>query len=304
MKIATGFGRCIICLSGQPGSWEHIIPRSIGGTLQARVLCDRCNHTLGSELVSKLKGDPSIRLAMEQLRNRIPSLYARTYRKAPFTGKAMDGSVIRFSIAEGQGRVIAGRGAQDSVIRDTREAAEALGTKLTRLGLPPHEVSHWQRAFAELEDGVPLRVPSGDLFVKKPVPRLFPEFTGQHIDDRLHVLVALEFLALLEGNRIYNQALNPVRGYVSAGIPSTHVSVEHLAAGRTADTFHAIVVAPEESAVHVEVRLFRWIVFRVTFRGYRYSGPDSVYLEDLQSSRGLFSWTRAEARLGRWLTTA
>ena len=68
MRVEFDFAKCIICLERSPGSWEHVIPRSLGGRLQARILCKKCNSELGSQIISSLQSDPSIRFAFENLK--------------------------------------------------------------------------------------------------------------------------------------------------------------------------------------------------------------------------------------------
>jgi len=67
--------RCLLCRSREPDSWEHVLPSYVGGRLQVRVLCTKCNSVTGAKLVSQLKWDPGIRLAAESLAPRIPALY-------------------------------------------------------------------------------------------------------------------------------------------------------------------------------------------------------------------------------------
>ena len=81
MKIDTGFRKCIICLENAPDSWEHIIPQSIGGRLQANILCKKCNSELGNMLMSKVKSDPSIRLAIKALKDIIPELFEQIEKR-------------------------------------------------------------------------------------------------------------------------------------------------------------------------------------------------------------------------------
>ena len=86
------------------------------------------------------------------------------------------------------------------------------------------------------------------------------------------------------------------------GIEAEIVTVEHFAAGRKYDIFHVLTVTPIEGAIRIDIRLFRWIAYVVTFHGFDYRGPDSVYFEELQTPRSLFAPTRDDAIHGNWYT--
>src|SRR3989304_450385 len=97
MKWPYEFEKCIFCKINPPGNWEHIIPESLGGRLQAKILCVSCNSTLGSELIGNLKQNASIRLIMEELKTELPNLYSQLMNKATFVGKTSDGSLVHVS---------------------------------------------------------------------------------------------------------------------------------------------------------------------------------------------------------------
>lgn len=95
MRVAFDFDRCIVCLNKPANSWEHLIPKFLGGRLQLRVLCRDCNNSFGTKLVSALRSDPAIRTAIENLREEVPELYSRWQESSPYVGKAEDGTIVR-----------------------------------------------------------------------------------------------------------------------------------------------------------------------------------------------------------------
>lgn len=302
MRIPYNFEKCIICLDQPPGDWEHILPDVIGGRLQGRMLCNSCNHTFGSSLVSKLKSDASFRLAIEALKDQLPALYAKTQEKATFIGSAADSSIIRASVTNKKMKILPRRGANDLLTLDTNEAANTLHTKLIRHGLSSEEVATWKDKFVKLGEDAPLQIPTGETFVKHLTPSLHPELGQFRVDDRLLALIAFEYLSLLIGKLIFRPSFNPIRQYIQSGVDTDVVTVEHFAAGRKYGTFHAIAVTPIEGAIRVDIRLFRWIASVITFNGFEYLGPDSVYFEDLKTPRSIFAPTRDDANQGNWLT--
>lgn len=303
MRVPYNFERCIICLNQPCGGWEHVLPDVIGGRLQGRMLCSACNSNFGSSLVSKLRFDPSFRLAIGALRDRLPTLYDNAQEKTTLVGSASDGSLIRASVTRMGIKILPGRGTNDSLILDTNEAANALLTKLIRHGgISPDEAAMWKSRFLELQEGVPLQIPTGEILVKQPTPPLRPELYQFHVDDRLFALIAFEFLSLLIGKLIFRSSFDPIRKYILRGFDTEIVTVEHFAAGREYDTFHAMTVTAEEGAIRIDIRLFRRIAYVVTFHGFDYRGPDSVYFEDLLTPQSLIAPTQADATQGNWYT--
>ena len=289
-------------MKNPPGDWEHIIPDSIGGNLQARTLCNACNKTLGKELIGKLKLNASIRLAMENLKSELPSLYSKFMNKATFIGNAKDGSKIRVSNNSKSGpRVLITRGNDGSRIQDTGEAHTTLEKLLTKSDVNPDEKNRMLRIFTEIDEETPLEVLGKYTFIKHRIPPLRPELNPKEkIDDRFPTTIASEFLALLIGNLILTEAFDEIRQYIRYGTLTNRVTIEQFAGGKKYDTIHAIVVEPIDKAIRISVRLFRWITYVVTFNNYNYRGFDSIYLEDLKAHKSFFAKTREEAKQNIW----
>jgi hypothetical protein len=264
------------------------------------MLCNLCNHNFGAILVSTLKNDPAFRLAIEAVKDRLPALYAKAQEKATFIGNASDGSLIRASATHKGIKILPSQGTNASLILDTNKAANTLLTKLIRYGISPDEAAMWKTRFLELQEVVPLQIPTGEIFVKQPIPPLRPELGQSHVDDRLFALIAFEFLSLLIGKLVFRSSFDAIRQYILSGVDTDVVVIEHFAAGKEYDTFHAMTVTAEEGAIRIDIRLFRWIAIVVTFRGFDYRGPDSVYFEDLQTPQSLFALTREAAMQDKW----
>ena len=85
MFIPVEFDRCIVCLKTPPGDPEHILPQCIGGRLNARLLCDKCNnHRFGSILVAPFCNEASVQQIIEALRRDVPKLYKQTFKPPTF----------------------------------------------------------------------------------------------------------------------------------------------------------------------------------------------------------------------------
>ena len=289
MKWSHKFEKCILCTKKPPENWEHIIPESLGGKLQARLLCVTCNSTAGTELIGNLKLNASIRLAMEYLKGELPELYSQFMDKATFIGNAPDGSLIRISKSRKNGlKVLHSDGADGSRIEDTRRATKTLTTILAKNNIPLDQANRLKEVFANLKEDIPLDIPSGYTFVKRAIPKLHPELTSKEIDNRLPTLIAFEFLAILSGNQILNAAFDTIREYIRYGTPTDQVLVEQFAGGNKYDTAHAIIFEPKEDMVSISVRFFRWITYVVTFKNLRFPRNRCMYFEDLKSPESIF----------------
>lgn len=300
MRFAYEYEKCIFCKINPPGNWEHIIPESLGGRLQAKILCVSCNSILGSELIGNLKQNASIRLIMEQLKGELPNLYSQLMDKATFVGKTLDGSLVHVSQAGKSSKVLPSKGANDSIIQDTRDASKTLERILTKNKVPPDEIERLKKIFAELGENIPLEVADSYTFIKRPIPKLQPKLDPKNeIDNRLAALIAFEFLSIMIGNLILHSAFDQIRNYVRYGTLTDRIQIEHVH-GKQPDPIHAIVIEPMNDAIKFHVRLFRLITFLVTFQNYSYNGLDSVYMEDLKLQKSLFAKTREEAKQGLW----
>lgn len=299
MRIPTEFEHCIVCLNNPIGDWEHIIPSSAGGRLESRLICNACNHKFGTELVSQLNSDPAIRFAYEHLKEQLPSLYHTAQQKATFIGKAADGSTIRVSNARGKPKVLSAQGADNSIILDTRTAQEALVKKLRRAKLPIDQIGKYESAFIQLAENKPLHLPTGETFIKRAIPQLYPEIGKDDVSDRLLSLIAYEYFSLLVGREIFATYFDPIRYYIVTGTETQQLAIKRLQ-GEAYSPYHVLDLDTTADSVTINIRFFRWVIFGVTFHGLMYTGPDIVYLEDLETNQSLIALTKANARQGHY----
>lgn len=304
MYISYEFENCIICQKSPPGDPEHIIPESLGGRLSARILCNKCNHTFGSTLVSRIKSDPSIRFAIEALKDEIPGLYGNFQKKNEFIGESIDGSRVRVSRSGNELRVLPSKGGEGSIILDTGEAVKALEKKLERADASAEEIENWKTRFSNLDEDIQLRIPTGETFVKRPLPSLRRQIHGESIDDRLVALVAYEYLSILIGNHIHRSSFQSTRDFILTSKNSDLLSIEHYFAGSEYGPFHALLLVPTDAGIRIDLRFFRSITFVVTFGGFDYEGLDPVYYEDLHNHQSCFSPSTAHFREGKAFCSA
>ena len=292
---------CILCKSSPPGDPEHVLPDVIGGKLQVPILCNDCNHGRGAELVAKAKKDPSIRLAVEALQGRIPDFARKFLEKAEYAGRVTDGSTVRASRRGSKLEVLTSKGVRDSVILDTKEAEVALAKKLKRSGLSQDEIATYTKRFSELIEEEPLALPTGDIFVKRTMPHLKPELGNSMLDERLFALIALEFAAVILGDRVLRSSFDPVREYIFGSSSSDFIQVRQMLARHPYEPVHTIMLREKNDLLAVQVKFFGCIAGEVTFSTISYRGIDPIYLEDLEAPGSYYALDYKHAEQNQWI---
>lgn len=278
-----------------------MIPEVLGGRLQASILCNRCNHGRGAHLVATAKADPSIRIAVEALQTRIPAFARKFLEKAEYSGRAADGSTVRLSRRGGSLKVLPSKDAQESLLLDTTEAEAALAKKLLRSGLSAEEVAGFAKRFSDLIEDVPLTIPTGETFIKRCMPPTTPELGTSLMDPRLFALIAIEFAALILGDRVLRPSFDPTREFIGGSDPSGYIEVRQALVRKPYDPFHVLLLREADGLLSVQVRLFRCIVGEVVFSTISYRGVDPIYLEDLEARAGYYALDHQHARQHQWL---
>lgn len=301
MQLEWPHGKCVVCLDGKADSQEHLLPQCIGGRLKANLLCGCCNKTLGSILVSRLKGDPGIILAVEALSTTVPVFVATFREGCTYSAQKEDGTVLKAVYRNGRLKLRAGIGANGSLVQDTADTRKSINKHLQKLGCSPEEVAKSLQRFDALAEDSPLELP-GRRVVKRVAPHFRTDLSGGWLDPRFAILLAYEYLALVLGENIYHPGLNGVRNFIRGGDEDRRVKVERFA-GEAIEAAHAICIIPGNDSFVIDIRLFRAIVFRVSFQGIVFRAQDIVYYEDLQLGRSMVATSLREAQMGLWKVT-
>ena len=297
MKLNFDFDKCIYCLENPPGSWEHIIPESIGGRLQVQVLCSKCNYNLGSELISKIKTDSSIRLAVRNLKDEIPELFEAIEKGQLYNAKDKNDNYIKLSNKNSKLEIIAHKKEDGSLVLDTKKGIKNIEQMLNKEGLSKDEIADKIQSFKELEGNKIIQLSKTVRVVKWTIESIFPNLQGPMLDEKVIALMAYEFLSLLIRNQIFNDKLDFIREFIKEGKKSQKLVIEHLTSGHYSP-YHKIYPELLETEIIVNIVLFRWLVYRVHLKGFRLSSTDFVYLEDLRNKRTLIAESVDEAKQG------
>lgn len=282
MKIPTTFDKCIVCLKEPAESYEHIIPRFIGGNLQAKILCKKCNSNYGSIVVSKLKNDPYIFHAIEFLKNELPDLYKRFNKKRTYVGKSKDGSEIKM-VDDGDDLRIIAHKREGILILDNSDTYSLIEKLLRRSDSTDIDINNFGRLYKNASEGEEIKLPTGEILSKIQITDIRKEIPIDIITERFWVLVAFEFLSLIVGKNIYDEFFNNIRLYLQYKTEKPPIEVKKFQ-GKEYDAIHGVMVEPFDTYLVIHIRIFRWIAITVKFDNVHYPFNGLVYQDNLKTN--------------------
>jgi len=307
MDTSLEITKCILCFctpsKDNPFSNEHIIPKSIGGTVAAKLLCEKCNNKFGTTVVSKVKEDPSIRMAAHALQNDIPDLFKSIEDRQEYITKDMNGEPAMATYQKGKGFVIRSEEKQDgSLIYDTKKSEEHIKNTLKKDGLDDCEIDKQIKQLRQLPNDQCLQLSPNYSVIKNSVVSQFPALDGEFIDDKVIALIAYEFLALSFGKLICDQRFSFLRDFINSGNSSNKINIERLHAEKYG-AFHRLYAEYFPDRIVVTVELFGWLVFKVSILGFTSKNDNPVIIMYLQNKdkRTLFANSLAEAKKGSFI---
>ena len=301
MLIPTRFDKCIICLENTIEGLEHILPECIGGRLQSNLLCKSCNNKFGSEIISKIKIDPTFRLAIEALESKLPNISKAYLEKAVYVGSSTDGSSIRLTRQRERLKVIPYDDISRGILElDNEDAEKYLIKHLKRASVPEGSIRNLINSFNDLENFEQLLIPTGIKLQKIPIGKIYPELLNEHVDPRFWVIMAYEFLSLVIGKAIYNSFFEKIRDYMITGKNIPGIEIGSFQGSKEYETNHVLGVVPKEDRIIMYIKLFGWIYQRVSFLNITGKIMDIVYFEDLSKNQSLIALNREDAKNGIW----
>jgi len=274
--------RCILCLTAGPLTYEHIIPGFLGGRLQVRFLCG-CNSKVGSR-EAVLKSDPSIRLAIEHLKDQIPGTAASVIEGQPFFAESPRGKV-RGIVKRQRFQISASREPDGSWVQPTKAGRKTIAAWLSEQH-EAAEVERLLRQFDEAPDDTAIDLGPSIRAIKWSHGDPRPALGGRLVDDGPILKIAYEFLACHLMGAIYHLRFDDIRAAI-LGRPgrSGAYRIERLR-GEGYAPMHGLALEAGTPYIIVQVRFFGWLAFRVHFLRVAWGGPRYVYTLDLIRSAG------------------
>ena len=265
---------------------EHLIPRALEGILTCSFLCRVCNSRFGSDVEASARFDPSIQLAVGNLREEIPELAQRLIEGHSHrtTGQ---GPRVSGYIRDREFRVKSTKLDDGSLIRPTEEAAKAISTMLQREGCGRAIIEDAVAAFEGMPENERISILPGLEVIKWSTEGIEPDLTRSRIlDPSLPAKTAFEFLALCVGEAIYADArpLSDLRRILlkREEWDDRIMHVERLFSGK-ARPFHGICNEENPEYAQMQIRLFGCLAYCAHLPGLRIGGPRHAYTHLLNS---------------------
>jgi len=271
--------RCVLCTLPKPLTLEHIIPESLGGILECKFLCSDCNSKMGEFYEGGLLDSPEFRLAIEPLQAANPKLYRQM---AGQRGFILDGpgGPVRAILRNGRltpERMTDVRGSEKTTtFQSVSDLKRALREAPAAYGVSGDEIeSAIQRISGAPEDTRVELTPGVEFANWRPQTSL-PDLSAPFADPRIGLKIAYEFLALYYGEQVFHESLQDARDcLLSRSEILESLKFEELHAREYAP-FHSIRLDTSCSGTRVTVRLFGYLVWRVTFPGEQTSAPQFI----------------------------
>lgn len=257
--------RCVLC-GGTPDrlSKAHVIPVSLAGRLTADCLCRSCNSGLGTRFEASLANDPSIRLAIEALPDRVPGL-ARLRQGRLFIFEQND-VIVNMKMNKKRLAVLDSRQADGSVVKGRGRALADVETTLKRSGADQNEL-RWARERVEAAPlGVRTQVAPGLAVKHGEANAVSPDLRGPIAAEESFLAIAFLYLALNVGRAIYSPGFESVR-HTLLGQRKRGWSVTPMFAGRSYEPFHGLALESWRFGLTVQIRLFGRLAWLVSFDG-------------------------------------
>lgn len=299
MKFLTTFERCCICGEKKPLTFEHVIPESIGGTLECNIQCTECNSDLGSQLVAQLKNDPAIRLAILNLKNQVPHLYKSIEDNQPYISTDITGQKV-IVIKTGRKHQIKAQKRKDgSFVFDSSKDRNHIRNLLAKFGFSHEEAQKFLTNLKSESTYVLIDPTKNPIAAEWKIQSYFPPLDVPEIDDRVVVLIAFNYICMLLGNLVFENGIEFIRRYIGLGEKSDKIEIKSYSSLEY-KPFHAIFSELDHNETRIAIILFGWLKYVVHFKFIVRNTPDIVFIEDLKNQRILTAISLQEAEKGNF----
>lgn len=288
MKIPWPMQRCIVCLSTPQAGDDrskmtdaHVIPESIGGRLSASFLCKRCNNEMG-RVEAFLPRDISIRLQVDRIVSQLPrdlvnsilcgqEYYADTDEWGRLAAVMDENGELQLKRSPG--------------IKGDDHTLNQMEAALGREGAPAERVAELRDAFEQAAPGEWVDVAPG-YRVQKHIDLSNVKFklslTDPIVPLEVPVWIAYLYLALCLGDRVYDDALEPVRDAIRSAIAGDAAAAGALSTNRhstdtASEPVHVLRAKTEGGATRVTFQIFRRLVWPVFFPNVTLAGEQTLY---------------------------
>lgn len=300
MVIARTAELCIVCLNKPPFSdcvdfsEEHVIPAALGGILTCKFLCKSCNDGFGRGFEARAKTDPSIRLAIGNLRKTLPTLYD-SIERGQLHRIGTKAGVLPGKFFKGKIRGKIKRMPDNSLMVPEEHTHQKLSDLLRKDGLGRGAIEEALKRFDEAPEELKIEIATGTSIIKRVATDVGPDLSsGKILDPLVCLKITYEFAALLFGPPVFadNPALKKVRRTLREQDSKSNIfSVEPLMAKEYAP-FHGIMFEGNDPYAKFQIRLFGRLAYRVRLPNLSFNHKPIAYTHVLVSGEERLDWVQ------------
>lgn len=301
--MSLEFCRCIVCLKpiGKQDPPEHVIPESLGGRLKHTLLCSNCNHNTGAKLYSIIKYDVNIRKAVIQMRKELPKIFKSVENQQEYSTKSPTGAELTAKRTH-KGINIVPIIKNGEIILPTSDAINYMKKHLiTSHGVSPKKALEITSKIKQAPNDIKLKLHDNLSYIRWDGDSFKPNFRKNKMcDNSAMVLMAYEYMSLLLGNSIYDEAFNVIRKFIMQEETTDNIRV-HFYTSHKPQPFHLIYPEFLENKTVINIHLFEYMIAKVEFVNIHISNsPDFCYLEDLIERLSYGSLSVLDGKANQW----
>jgi hypothetical protein len=264
VEIPWTFGGCILCHSNDDLTDEHIIPEALGGRLFVKFLCKPCNSRLGHSVEPLATQDPSIRLAIENLAEKIPDLAAAMREGKRYVVRSA-GGLAQAYWKRGRLEIRSARAEDGSILQPTAEGRSHIETVLRKSGAGPDEIQRKLAEFDKAPENVAIKLHDSMTAIKWRVDEIHPALDAEALDDRVLLKIAFEWFAAHAAEAMYLDVpqMEEIRQVLQNAKPSSDsYSVERFRT-RKYRAMHGLALEHAAPYAVITINLFGYLLYRV-----------------------------------------
>lgn len=291
MRIQSSFKKCSICLEEKALTFEHIIPESLGGILEADIQCADCNNKkLGSKLVSKAKKTYTIRLAIKYLKNKLPKLFKQIEEGQEYIARKNDNSTSAVVIKDGILKSKAEKANDGSLNVDRQDSEKKIREILAKEGLSIEEIETKLEEFKNIEVDKPHKLTDSITVIKRKFVEWFQKPSEPDMDDRVIALIAYNYLCMVIGDIIIDSRMNFIREFILNGTKNDNLIIEQIPYTKEYAPYHKIFSEPGDTEIKVTIVLFGSIICIATIKNLSApKGYNWILVQDLEEKSVMIS---------------
>ncbi len=265
MKIESNFEKCSICLSPKSLTYEHIIPNSLGGTLQCNIQCEQCNKELGSLIVSLAKEVYPVRLAINSLRNILPNLFMTIEKGQQYTGLNKPGDTSDLNFKNGKLKTRARMDNNGILNIDSKDTNKKIKSILTKEGLSPKDIDDSIFNFQKSVVDKPIRLSNKYQAIKRKFKDIYQTPGEIDMNERIIALIAYNYLCLILGSVILKDQLNFIRDFIKNGKVTDKIKIEQHPYTNEYEPYHRIHYEANDVSISIYIILFGSLFYKILF---------------------------------------